>query len=191
MKGVMKMAFAIGALTLSTTLVSAQAPQGGAPAPAGQPGQGRQGGGAPAAPLKNLQVFPKDTTQAQILPTMRAFEGALQVECGHCHVWTGPGVPTNDFASDAKPQKDIARAMIRMVNDANAAITPAVAKGDNKSAEQVQKITCATCHRGQAVPQVPTYQPLAPAGRAGARGAAPAAGSPAPGASSGGPGRAN
>jgi hypothetical protein len=107
-------------------------------------------------------------------------------------VWTGPGVPTNDFASDAKPQKDIARAMIRMVNEANAAITPAVAKGDNKPAEQVQKITCATCHRGSAVPQVPQYQPPAPAGRAGAPGApaggAPAGGAPAPG-QPGGPGR--
>src|SRR3954463_10697997 len=132
-----------GAMVLAAAIVSAQ----GAPAtPAqGGGGQGRPGGGqgggrpggAPAAPLQNLKVFPKDTTQAQILPTMRAFEGALQVECGHCHQWEGQGVPTNDFASDAKPQKDIARAMIRMVNDANAAITPAVAKGDNKSAEQV------------------------------------------------------
>jgi hypothetical protein len=160
MKRVMKVAIAIGALMISTTIVSAQ----GAPAA----GQGRRGGGAPAAPLKNLQVFPKETTQAEILPVMRQFEAALQVECGHCHQWTGPGVPTNDFSVDVKPQKDIARAMIRMVNEANMAIAPAVAKGDNKAADQVQKITCATCHRGSAVPQVPTYQPPAPAGRAGA-----------------------
>ena len=190
MKGVMRMAMAIGALALSTTLVSAQAPQGGAPAPAGQ---GRQGGGAPPAPLKNLQVFPKDMTQPQILPIMRNFEAALQVECGHCHVWTGPGVPTNDFASDAKPQKAIARAMIKMVNDANAAITPVVAQADSKSADQVQKVTCATCHRGQAVPQVPTYQVPTPAGRgaAPAGAGAPPAGAPAGPGAPGGPGRAN
>jgi hypothetical protein len=177
MKGVMKAALAVGAMVLATTMVSAQAPQG-APAPAGQ-GRPGGGGGAPAQPLKNLQVFPKETTQAQILPTMRAFEAALQVECGHCHVWTGPGVPTNDFASDAKPQKEIARSMIRMVMAANAAIQPVVAKADNKPAEQVQQITCATCHRGSAVPMVPQYQPPAPAGRAGApAGGAPPAGGP-------------
>jgi len=175
MKGVMKAVLAVGVMVLATSVVSAQAP-----APAGA-GQGRPGG-APPAPLKNLQVFPKETTQAQILPTMRAFEGALQVECGHCHVWTGPGVPTNDFSSDAKPTKNIARAMIRMVNQANEQITAAVAAGGQKTAANVQKVTCATCHRGSAVPQVPEYQPPAPAGRAGAPGAGPGAGAPpAPG----------
>lgn len=176
MKRVMKAALAVGVVVLATSVVSAQAPQG-APAPAGQ---GRPGGGAPPAPLKNLQVFPKETTQAQILPTMRAFEGALQVECGHCHVWTGPGVPTNDFASDAKPTKNIARAMIKMVNAANEQISAAVAAGGQKTAAQVQKVTCATCHRGSAVPMVPEYQPPAPAGRAGGA-APPAGGAPQPG----------
>ena len=161
MKRVMKAALALGAVVLATSMVSAQAP---APAAGGQ---GRQGGGAPAQPLKNLQVFPKDTTQAQILPTMRAFEGALQVECGHCHVWTGPGVATNDFASDAKPQKDIARAMIRMVDNANAQIQAGVAQTTVRNGDAVQKVTCATCHRGKPIPQVEQYQ--APAAGQGAK----------------------
>jgi hypothetical protein len=186
MSRVMKAVLAIGTVVLSGTIVSAQAPQG---APAGQ---GRQGGGAAAAaaPLKNLKVFPKNTTQAQIVPTMRAFEGALQVECGHCHVWEGQGNPINDFASDAKPQKDIARAMMRMVDEANATIAAGIAQTGLKPGEQVQKVTCATCHRGQATPQVPQYQPPAPAGRAGGAGAGapPAGGAGAP-AGPGGPGR--
>jgi len=165
MKGVMRMATVVGAIVLATTLVSAQAP-----APAGQGRGGRQG--APAAPLKNLQVFPKDTTQAQILPIMRSFEGALQVDCGHCHQWNGQGNPTNDFSADVKPQKNIARAMIKMVDAANAAIQPAVVASGLQTADQVQKVTCATCHRGSAMPQVPTYNPPAPAARGGGAGRA-------------------
>ena len=189
MKRVMKTAMVIGAIVLGTSLVSAQAPQGAPAVPGGQgrQGGGRQGGGAPAAPLKNLQVFPKETTQAQILPTMRAFEAALQVECGYCHQWEGQGNPTNDFSVDVKPQKNIARAMIRMVNQANETIAAGVAQSGLRTADQVQKVTCATCHRGAPIPQVPTYQPPAPAGRGGAPGAGGAPG----GAPAGGPGRGN
>ena len=160
MKRVMKEALALGAIVLATSMVSAQAP---APAAGGQ---GRQGGAAPA-PLKNLKVFPKNTTQAQILPTMRAFEGALGVECGYCHVWAGQGKPENDFSSDFKPQKDIARAMIRMVDNANAQIQAGVAQTTVRSGDAVQKVTCATCHRGKPIPQVEQYQ--APAAGQGAK----------------------
>ena len=160
MKRVTNVAMVIGAVVLCTALVSAQAPAG----------QGR-GRGPAVPPPHNLQVFPKDTTLQQILPTMRAFEGALQVNCGHCHVWYGNGNPMNDFASDAKPQKNIARAMIRLVNTANEAIPMAVTASGLRTAEQVQKVTCATCHRGSAIPMVPEYQPPAAPERGGAPGA--------------------
>ena len=165
MKRVTNVAMVIGALVLCTALVSAQAPAG----------QGRRGGGAPPAPLKNLQVLPKDTTLPQILPTMRAFEASLQVECGHCHVWYGNGNPMNDFASDAKPQKNIARAMIRLVNTANEAIPMAVTASGLRTASQVEKVTCATCHRGKAIPEVPEFAPPAPPGGARQGGGAPPA----------------
>jgi hypothetical protein len=176
MKGVMKAALAVGVMVLTTSMVSAQAPQG-APAPAAGGGQGRPGG-APPAPLKNLKVFPQGTTQAQILPTMRAFESALQVECGYCHQWTGQGNPTNDFSVDVKPQKEIARAMMRMVNAANDAIKAAVPATGVRTAAQVQQITCATCHRGEPIPQVPTYQ--VPAAGTGKQPPPPPAAAPAP-----------
>lgn len=162
-----------GAVLLAAAVASAQAPAvpgGGAPA-----GQGRQGGGAPPAPLKNLKVFPKEMTQAQIIPIMRNFEGALQVECGHCHQWTGQGAPGNDFSADVKPQKEVARAMIKMVDSINQQIAAGVSATGLRTGDQIQKVTCATCHRGSAIPQVPTYQPPAPAAPAG-RGAAPAGG---------------
>ena len=168
-----------GAVLLAAAVVSAQAP---ATPAAGAPGQGRQGGGqgggraaAPAAPLQNLKVFPKETTQAQILPIMRGFEGALQVECGHCHQWEGQGNPTNNFAADVKPQKEIARAMIRMVDSINQQIQAGVSATNLRTGDQIQKVTCATCHRGKPIPVVETYNPPAPAARPGG------AGAPAPG----------
>ncbi|HET9832390.1 MAG TPA: hypothetical protein VFP91_11790, partial [Vicinamibacterales bacterium] len=63
--------------------------------------EGRRGG-APAPPPEptNLKVLPAGTTTAQLLPAMRAFAAALGTNCGYCHVWTGPGLPTNNYASD-------------------------------------------------------------------------------------------
>jgi hypothetical protein len=159
-----------GAVVLAAAVVSAQAPA----APAGQGrGGGRAGGGAQAAPLQNLKVFPQGTTMQDILPTMRGFEAALQVECGHCHQWEGQGNPNNNFAADVKPQKDIARAMIRMVNSINEQIQAGVSATKLRTGDQIQKVTCATCHRGSAIPQVPTYNPPAPAARGGGAPAAP------------------
>jgi len=62
------------------------APVGRAQEPvAGQRGAGGGRGGAQAAP-QNLQVLPKEMTQAQVLQTMQQFAGALGVQCGYCHV---------------------------------------------------------------------------------------------------------
>lgn len=171
-------AMLFGAVLLATTMLSAQAP---ATPPAGGQGGGRPGGAPAAAPLQNLQVLPKDMPRAQVIQIMRGFEAALQVECGHCHVWTGANLPTNDYATDVKPQKKIAREMLKMVMAANQAIAPAVQANANRKA---QDVTCATCHRGMPIPVVPEYPvPGAPAG--GARpGGAPAGapgGAPAPG----------
>ena len=176
-----------GAVILAAAVVSAQAPAagGGQGRPGGGGGQGGGGGGRAggqaAAPLQNLKVFPKETTQAQILPTMRAFEGALQVECGHCHQWEGQGNPSNNFAADVKPQKEIARAMIKMVDSINQQIQAGVSATGLRTGDAVQKVTCATCHRGKTIPQVETYNPPAPAARPGGAGAPAPGGAPAGG----------
>jgi hypothetical protein len=149
---------------LLTAAVGAQAP------PAGQ---GRAGGGAPPAPPANLQVLPKDIPRPQLLQTMQAFNQALGVQCNHCHQFVGAGDPMNDMASDVKPQKNAARAMMRMV----AAVNPQVASGVNKTPETATRVGCWTCHRGQAIPELPPALP-APAGR-GAPGGAPAGAPPA------------
>jgi len=155
-------------LVLTATL-SAQAPP---------PGQGR-GGGAPAPPPANLQVLPKDIPRPQLLQTMQAFNQALGVQCSHCHQFIGPGDPMNDMASDVKPQKNAARAMMRMAT----AINPQVQQAVSKTAETATRVGCWTCHRGQAIPETPPALPAAPARGGGAppAGGAPAGAPPAPG----------
>jgi len=164
----------VGALVLAGSLaVSAQAPQ----APAG-PGQGRGAGrGAPQPPPANLQVLPKDMTRQQVVQIMQQINAGLGSTCATCHVFIANGDPMNDFASDAKPQKNVARAMMRMVAEINAAVPTAV----SKPADQAARVGCATCHRGALIPVVAPGTPGAPppppaAAPGGAPGGAPPAG---------------
>jgi cytochrome c5 len=139
---------------------------------AGSLAAAQERGAAPAPPPepKNLQVLPKTMTTAQILPIMRAFSAALGTNCGYCHVWTGPGLPTNDYAADTKPTKQVARVMMQMANDVNTKLAASI----QKPADQLTRVQCMTCHRGAAIPVLP---PPAPApGAAPAAPAAPPAG---------------
>jgi hypothetical protein len=149
--------FTVIAIFLTTGMVglSAQGRQGGA-----------AGGGQAAAP-KNLQVLPAKLTTPEVVTVMQTFTAALGVTCAHCHVFVANGSPMNDMASDMKPQKNIARAMLRMANDINARLSTVI----QKPADQRTKVECMTCHRGSAIPT--NTAPAAP-GRGG-RGAPPAA----------------
>jgi hypothetical protein len=92
------------------------------------PPQKKGGGGQPH---KNLKVL-KDENIGQI---MNGYRLALGVQCTHCHI-------QGNFASDENPKKDVARMMIKMVHDVNAAFP-----GDAK-----EHVTCYTCHRGAVAP---------------------------------------
>ena len=155
-------ASALGMIALASTFAAGQAP-----APAGG---GQRAGGAPPAPMKNLQVLPKDMPQPQVIAVMRAFNAALGVECGHCHIWTKPGDPSNDMAADTKIEKTVARNMMLMTTEINAKVAASI----KKPADQVARVECATCHRGAAIPVTPPPPP------APARGGAPATGAAAP-----------
>jgi hypothetical protein len=159
-------AFAVSVLALAGTLtVAAQAPQG--------QGQGRPGGaGAPQQPPQNLQVLPKDMARPQLLQAMQSISAALGVTCAHCHVFVGPNDPMNDFASDAKPTKNVARAMIRLVREVNPMVQKAV---PSKPADQVAAVNCGVCHRGAAIPVVAPGSPGAPPARGAGPGGAPPA----------------
>jgi len=139
---------ALAMVALAGSLASAQA-------------AGGQRGTPPPEP-KNLQVLPKTMTTAQVLPIMRNFAAALGTNCGYCHVWTGPGLPTNDYAADTKPTKLVARAMMKMANEVNTTLAAAI----QKPAADITRVQCMTCHRGAAIPTLPP--PAAPAAPAGA-----------------------
>ena len=128
--------FATIGLILLAASASAQTPA----APAQQP---------PA--MSNLQVYPKDTPRAELVATMQGFVQALGVQqqggCGYCHMGTAPQF---DFASDAKPTKNVARKMILMARD----ITAKLPEVTGKPAAEVTRMRCATCHRGVAMPKL-------------------------------------
>ena len=134
---------------INGALINAQAPAAGG---------GQRAGGAPA-PMKNLQVLPKDTAQPQVVAIMRVFNTALGVNCDHCHVWVKPGDASNDMASDSKQTKLVAREMMRMTADVNTRFAAAI----KKPANELTKVECATCHRGAAIPVLPPPPPPAPA----------------------------
>ena len=133
---------ALSIVFLTGSLAAAQAP-----APAG----GGQRAGGPPPPMKNLQVLPKDMPQPQVVEIMRAFNAALGVQCGHCHIWTKPGDPGNDMAADTKVEKTVARLMMQMTSEVNAKLAASI----KKPADQIAKVECATCHRGAAIPVTP------------------------------------
>jgi hypothetical protein len=151
-------------LTLATAVLMTSAGSAQEPV-AGQRGAGAARGGGQTAVPQNLQVLPKDTTQAQILQMMQEFTGALGVQCTHCHVQSAApaggrgdggggrggrgGAPAFDFPSDEKPQKKVARQMILMVRDINPKVVAATGKTENA----VAHVGCLTCHRGVAIPK--------------------------------------
>ncbi|NCQ35075.1 c-type cytochrome [bacterium] len=98
---------------------------------------------ASAGELKNLKVFPADTGKEKVIEVMKTWTSALGVRCDHCHVQAVPGdFQSFDFASDDKPEKGVARGMMRMVQNINGKLLPQ-ATGENDAA-----ISCVTCHRG-------------------------------------------
>ena len=85
--------------------------------------------------FKNIKVLtgaPAD----MLNPTMVYFEGALGVGCGFCHDSDG-----SKRDADTNPKKDIARDMVRMVNNIN-----------QTTFEGEKVVTCMTCHQGRNKP---------------------------------------
>lgn len=122
-------------------------------------------GNAPAP--RNLRVL---TADVDIQRVMGRFNTALGVQCTYCHV-------TNDFASDANPKKEIARGMLRMLQQVAERFPDSGNDFTNSRylpfPEGKQYVTCFTCHQGAAVPVSAAPDPKGPA-------RAPEPGSPPP-----------
>ena len=110
-----------------------------APAPAG-----------PKSEYSNLKVLPRNISSKALQGIMiDEFEDGLGVGCNFCHA-EQKGSHRLDYASDAKPEKEIAREMMRMTMKINAKYFklrhPMIG-------ETSLIVSCNTCHRGQPRPE--------------------------------------
>jgi hypothetical protein len=98
----------------------------------------------------NLKVLPQNISPKDLKKIMIGdFEDALGVGCNFCHA-AGKTEGELDYASDAKPEKEIARSMMR------------VTLGINKKYFKIKHpmigsdaltVNCNTCHNGVAFPE--------------------------------------
>jgi len=114
---------------------------------------GRADGTRPQQPpwkAKNLRYFPADITRQALTQRMREFCFALAVRCQYCHAG-GDGVSFDgvDFASDEKPAKRKARAMLKMMDQINQSL---LAEIPSRADPRVD-VTCVTCHHGLPLPK--------------------------------------
>lgn len=97
----------------------------------------------------NLRVLPKDISSKILQHIMiDEFEDGLGVGCAFCHA-KQHGSEKLDYASDAKPEKEIARNMMRMTLKLNARYFQVHRPGLGIPGLVV---TCTTCHQGKPRP---------------------------------------
>ena len=95
--------------------------------------------------FKNLKVLPKDISSKALQKIMvDEFQDGLGVSCNYCHA-PEKGSLHLDYASDEKPEKEIARSMMLMTMDINKKYfgveQPLI--GDS-----ILTISCNSCHHG-------------------------------------------
>jgi hypothetical protein len=99
---------------------------------------------------KNLKVLPKNISDEDLHKVMDGWKTALGVKCNFCHAPSTDSTNHHlDFASDAKPEKNIARHMYKMAGKINKKFFKEVK--DDKGAS-IQVVTCMTCHHGSPHP---------------------------------------
>lgn len=98
--------------------------------------------------LKNIKVLPPNFTFKQVDEVMDKFKAALGVRCGYCHAPMKDNPRRFDMASDENPKKEVARDMIRMTFELNQKFFADSLKVG------VMKVTCYTCHHGEAKPPI-------------------------------------
>jgi hypothetical protein len=127
--------------------------------------------------FKNLKVLPKNISPDNLHKVMEDWEHSLGVHCNFCHA-RNEETKKIDWASDAKPEKAMARDMYKMMNKINQKYFHA--KKDSLGMIMQSGVNCNTCHRGTAHPEVMVPDGKGPGGPGGQPGPPP--GGPAPGA---------
>jgi phosphopantetheine adenylyltransferase len=92
----------------------------------------------------NLKVLPKNLTHKQVEDVMHEWTKALNVRCNFCH-------ERGNNASDAKPEKLMAREMFKMTAKINKKYFKA--GKDSLGIVVNSGIACITCHHGSAHPE--------------------------------------
>ncbi|QJD97968.1 c-type cytochrome [Mucilaginibacter robiniae] len=124
---------------------------------------------------KNLKVLPKNITEHQMHEVMEEWEHSLGVRCNFCHVRNEESHQM-DWASDTKPEKEMAREMYRMTANLNKKHF----KAGKDSIGMIMEtgVNCNMCHHGQAHPEVKMPErPMRPQGQPGQQ---PGGGQPQP-----------
>jgi hypothetical protein len=97
----------------------------------------------------NLKVLPKDIAPEDLMKLMRGYSQALGVHCDFCHE-VNEQTHRPNFASDSKPDKEIARTMIAMTQTINQKYLSTI--NDPDATPEMKTVTCGTCHRGGIMP---------------------------------------
>ena len=101
-------------------------------------------------PKRNLKVLPKDISHDDLEKVMDNWKAALGVKCGFCHAPSADSTSHRlDFASDAKPEKNIARHMFAMTKKINKKYF-SFNKDDKGTV--IPAVSCITCHSGSPHP---------------------------------------
>ncbi|PYF68994.1 c-type cytochrome [Pedobacter nutrimenti] len=104
----------------------------------------------PSKKATNLKVLPKDISHEELDKVMDGFKAALGVKCNYCHAAKKDDPKKLDFASDDKPEKEIARNMMRMTAKINKKYFHTKDTQDGKA---LIAVSCITCHNGKEHPQ--------------------------------------
>ena len=98
--------------------------------------------------FKNLKVFTKNISSEALHKYMDDINEGLGVKCNYCHAKNEEGTQL-DFASDDKPEKEMARLMIKLTMEINQKYF-----NNNGDSTADWTVTCNTCHRGNPNPSL-------------------------------------
>jgi hypothetical protein len=96
----------------------------------------------------NLKVLPKNISHKDLDKIMGQWASSLGVRCNFCHA-RNDETKKMDFASDAKPEKKMAREMYLMATKINKKYFKSGGK-DSIGVAKLGSVNCYTCHRGVA-----------------------------------------
>lgn len=97
---------------------------------------------------KNLKILKKNISKKEMDSVMHFFSVSVGEKCGFCHA-RNEAANSIDFASDANPNKNVARSMMRMTIKINKKYFK---DEENKDSHAIQAVTCYTCHHGNGHP---------------------------------------